>query len=453
MKLKNEISRRQFLSRGILGFSATLLSPTLLGLLESQFLQAEESTPARGSSHVPFLIFDCAGGAALAGNFLVGMEGDPHKLLPSYSTLGWNPHRDGYDDSFGLPMAHVSGIRKGIYDNASLEARKNLRMGGFCHFSQDDTPFNPLSPYFLLAQWGYSGTLLSKGIGTYNSLSGGYANGVLSNLSFKTVYIDSLETFAGNLIPPGPLGELKPRKLANLLKTSRTLSRGQLRKFEESPDGKLLTQQLEHAHSQNLLVAQTPYEHDPRKDPLLKDIYKLQDKPSNDQDVVFSCIVKGVLTGNTGPGVLTFANCDYHTGSPAAGDKKDYEVGQHIGRAIEAASRLSTPLFFCLFTDGANYSDLHTRNWRGDAGDKGMTVIGYFDPSGNSSKMRRLQGGSFTSGQSADLTTTIGRRPDRVACAVFGNYLNAQNRIGEFEQIVSNGLLSREELEELLIFG
>ncbi len=444
----NPITRRRFLSQGAIAFSATMLSPTLFGLLKSGEAAADEPIPP-----LPFLIFDCAGGAAFPGNFLVGREEDPKKLLKSYSTLGWNPQTAGFDESLGLPMANVGQFRTGINQTASAEARKNLRLGSFCHFAQDDNPGNPLSPYFLLASWGYKGTTLQRGMGSTNSNSGGFSEGVLPDISKKPIFVGSLDDIAANLKPPGPLANFPGPKLASLTNQLSKLSYEQIKKFEGSEEGGTLAQRIRDALGQNQHLVENPYSYDPRLDKDFAAVYQLNAGSAvNSQNVIFSGIVKGVLSKNSGAGALTIGGCDYHNGSNVTGDQKDLEIGQNVGRAVEMAHRSKTPLFFCLITDGSMYADASTRNWRSDAGDKCMSVIGYYDPTGPKT-MRKIQVGSYTEGQSADFTTLIGKRPDRVACAIFGNYLSLQNRMDDFEKVVPRGLLTRQEMEQLLIFG
>src|SRR5215831_19307549 len=72
------VTRRQFLAQGFIAGSAWLVAPSLLGLLKSSEARAQAVVSCglgAAGGKVPFLVFDLAGGASIAGsNVLVGTQ-------------------------------------------------------------------------------------------------------------------------------------------------------------------------------------------------------------------------------------------------------------------------------------------------------------------------------------------------------------------------------------------
>src|SRR4051812_27739114 len=115
-----------------------LASTLMLGMCGiANIAKADEETSGK---HVPFLVFDLAGGAGLPANFLVGKKAGPYDLLSSYNQLGWSPRKSGaVDNRFGLPMANkdISKVLAGMLSVMSENAQANLRMASILNISQD----------------------------------------------------------------------------------------------------------------------------------------------------------------------------------------------------------------------------------------------------------------------------------------------------------------------------
>src|SRR4051812_1991630 len=72
------VTRRDFLSSGLIGLSAGVMLPTIFDIAFLERAARAGECPADGAAPgmIPFLIFDCAGGAGLSGNWVVtGQEG------------------------------------------------------------------------------------------------------------------------------------------------------------------------------------------------------------------------------------------------------------------------------------------------------------------------------------------------------------------------------------------
>jgi hypothetical protein len=91
---RRPVSRRDFLAQGLIAGTAMVLSPSLFGLLrksDAAFAQSMECVLTGGAGKIPFVCFDLAGGASVAGsNVMVGGPGGQLDFLPDagYEKLG-----------------------------------------------------------------------------------------------------------------------------------------------------------------------------------------------------------------------------------------------------------------------------------------------------------------------------------------------------------------------------
>lgn len=438
------LSRRELLARGVIGLSALSFLP----LWQRQALgMAEEA--AKG---VPFLVFDLAGGAALPGNFLaMSQSGD---LLKNYDVLGWNPHEAGaLDTSFGIPLSvKMSKLREGLYANTSPEARAGLRLSSFAHYSQDDTFENMTSAAGLVSQLKTSqGRHLRQGVGTETTLSGGKTAAPGQSDALKPQRVATVADLV-EALSFGPAFRGNDAKVtASVSALSRELTEAQLDGLGEYEGSEELVAKADALYRKSAAYHAGIPESDPRGVDSFQKLYNISPTTAiNDPAAISATIVMNVLNQATGPGVITIGGCDYHDNNQTNGDAKDLEVGVQIGRAVEAAHRLKRPLFFQILTDGGIYADKGTRIWKGDAGDKSMTVIGYYDPV-SPVKVKHLQVGHYTESQGAERKTLLGGETKRVAYAVFANYLHVTNQLGEFEKM-GGSELTREQMESVLVF-
>ena len=100
---KKPVTRRDFLSLGLIGTSAYVMAPSLLGLISQKAEAAEilcSESAAVGSSMVPFFVIDLSGGAPLGQDFMVGGRGGQADLIP-----GANGDNTTAYDQFAIPDA------------------------------------------------------------------------------------------------------------------------------------------------------------------------------------------------------------------------------------------------------------------------------------------------------------------------------------------------------------
>lgn len=450
------VTRRDFLTHGVLAFGAVATLPNFLN--GSRSWAAGLLSCGGGeevSSMIPFMAFDMAGGGSLPGNFLVGKRGSPENLLASYDTLGWDP-REGssLNKDFGLPMsAKYSKILQGILQNASAPARANFRMGSICHRADFDRNTNPLNSCTMVLKAGYRGSFITNGCGVVDSLTGGNSAGIQEGPLYKPVAINSVDDVLSSTNFGGTaFSDFGLEKLSALAKGSVELSQVQKQSFANLPGGGNLVDAATCSYEKTLDFLSGVEGLDPRQDAIAQAVYQINaNTQSSEMNAVTAALAMNVINGFSGPSTWTLGDCDYHTGSSADGDRQDLIMGQQIGLAVEYAYRKQRPFFFQLITDGGNAAQNGSRDWSADDGERCMTVVGFFDPKG-APKMRRLQIGQFTDGQGADTTSLVGGDPALAAYAVFANYLNACGKLGDFATYAPGIFADAKQLESVLLF-
>src|SRR6202030_4256956 len=187
-------TRREFVAQGFLTGAATILGPSLLGLMaDPRVARAALATDIQqavtacgittGAGKIPFICFDLAGGGNIAGsNVLVGGPkgqldflsvagysklGLPGTMVPSSSAAGTN-----IDSTFGLRFHADSAHVRGIKTRTGASAMANTTGTVIPALSQNDTNTNPHNPMYGIWQYGARGGLLDL-IGSTSSMSGG----------------------------------------------------------------------------------------------------------------------------------------------------------------------------------------------------------------------------------------------------------------------------------------
>ena len=430
------VTRRQFLAAGLTGGLGWVVAPSVLDAAFSHSALAGSPAPIAPPA---LLIIDCAGGASLSGNWLVGKQGGPEDRLRSYDTLGLGSSSRGnelkIDSQFGAPMVDaVSQIHAGLITNTSAGARAGFRMGTLCSQSQDDNSGNQLSMLCAASRIGASGRFLAMGLGTSGRLSGGNSRSIAEDPGVKPLAVRGVDDVKDALRFGPHIRDLGEGQRRGILKTMLKLSQSQLSHLFSLDGAKQFSTLLEASVVKaDSFIGGVPGL-DPRENDDARAAFKLDSNAPNGA-TLNAAISFNVIQGNSGPGVITIPGCDYHDGTQSTGDGIDQQIGTAIGQAVEFAHRRQTPLFISVITDGGIYSDAGTRNWRGDSGIRGLAVVGYYHPK-SPAKMRRVQLGAYTDGQAVERMAYVAQMPARVGWATFANYLSLCGRLGEFEKFV-----------------
>ena len=441
------VTRRDFLAAGMLGAQGMVLGSAWLGsLLKAQaaraagldadiaalLAQGQCNVPS-GSGSLPFIVFDLAGGANLVGseallgvqggqaNFLstagFGKLGVPGNMVPTSSTF--------VSSALGLLWHSDGAILRGILTKASVATQAGVNGAVIPAMSQNDTQSNTTNPIYGIAEAGAKGTVVNL-VGTNSSVSGGNSMALMYTIQpalQPTTIRQPSDAIALAPVPPGG-GAPDPLAIAELESETR-ISAGtgpyqgagstgsefsgalaspsgstpgvQLIPGGGSTDAALKNQvrcsYVKAANTANIFAA-GPAGLDPTQDPLIvggtTPIFTAADFQSQDVQMTAS-VMKLVIDGYAGAGTISMGGYDYHDGSRATGETKNFTAGQMIGAVLEYASRKGTPVMIQILSDGSltanSMVDTSTagRNklgWQGDNSAVAATLFLVFSPQG-----------------------------------------------------------------------
>ena len=159
---RRPVSRRDFLSAGLVSGAATVMVPTVASLLASRGARADVLADLAGigsagcgitggAGKVPFIAFDLSGGANIAGsNVLIGKQGGQSDFLTTagYSKLGipgnMTPNLPTFTDtSFGLAFHSDSAFLRGMRLRAAADGGRPNQRHHHCGAFENDTGNNP----------------------------------------------------------------------------------------------------------------------------------------------------------------------------------------------------------------------------------------------------------------------------------------------------------------------
>lgn len=458
------VTRRQFLAQGFLGTASTILLPSVFGMMASPMARAVNlscSTEQVNVNQPAFLCFDLAGGASIAGsNVIVGKQGGQMDFLNSYETLGlpmsMHPQNAGQvNTELGLAFHSDSGFLRGIMSVTSPETRANVDGAVFCAASGDDTSNNPHNPSFWIAKAGATGPL-SNLLGTRDSENGGRSRSPASSIdpAMSPVKVARPEEAAA-LAKTGLLGSMFGNdKVKAIYEAASNMSNHQLDKFNNMT----LPEQIKNLvgcgflNSKDRVGVYSPDSLDPRMDQMIAQTF---DNLNNGDQRKVASVAKLVLDGAAGAATIEKGGYDYHNGSRATGEQRDFDAGQLIGRSLELARLKNRDLMVYVFTDGAVYADGQVDNsndgrgkfaWRGDSSQRSAAFILVYKRDGrpeirNNNRQigwyKDASGAGRNNGEALDnRATRISNNVENLAKAVVANYLALQGREGELAQIV-----------------
>jgi hypothetical protein len=388
---KKPVTRRDFLAQGFITGAATVVAPAgvaaLLGPKRANAALSPDIAAmkaladcniAPGNQKIPFICFDLAGGANIAGsNVLVGQAGGQMDFLSTqgYSKLGipgdmlpTNP--TFVNTEFGLAFHSDSAFLRGMLEMTSVATRANVNGAVIAARSENDTGNNPHNPMYGLAKAGLNGAgakgeLLTL-IGSQNSDSGGnsMAPAMLMDPALRPTKIDRRSDVVG-LVDTGALGTIlgSPVDTMHVLESMVRISRDKLlRVSTELPvDGQgvdLDEAARRRAKCAYVKTADTintfgnPASLDPGQDPDITAIFG-PNFGGNGEFQKTAAVMKLVIEGNAGAGTISMGGFDYHTGDRASGERRDLLAGRCMGACLEFAARNQQPLMLYVFSDGS----------------------------------------------------------------------------------------------------
>ncbi len=403
---RRPMTRRELIGQGFLTGGATVLSTGLFSLFSNPRaalaqlatdLQADANLLGCGvdrtGTKIPFICFDLAGGANLAGsNVLVGRGGTLGQLdtlsTAGYSKLGLpgdqvpgvaeatasatgTSNGDHTDTSLGLAFHSDSAFLRGMYasfraDAAAIAANTNGAV--IPARSENDTSNNPHNPLYGLQRAGAEGSILTL-IGSQNSDSGGnsMAPAMMINPEFRPTKVDRPSDVTG-LVGTSE----RPRRLSHQDEVAVTEAIYRISK-----------QRMDTNVSTGLPITRDDVVEDLVKCGYLDAAYTKEKfgnvvlNPAADTDIVSdttgiftaaefngnntdgnefrktASVMKMVIDGYAGAGCITMGGYDYHGGARQEGETKDFRAGRCMGAVLAYAMRRARPVMLYVFSDGA----------------------------------------------------------------------------------------------------
>jgi hypothetical protein len=519
-------TRRQFLAAGLVSGGGMVIGPAwLAGLLKSNAAHAGNTIAlspdiqallpngqcnvATASGAIPFICFDLAGGANLVGSeVLVGVQGGQSNFLSTagYGRLGVPGNMvpsssANIDPALGL-LWHADGaIKRGIMSKATTAATAAGTNGAvFCAMSQNDTQSNPHNPMYAIAMAGAKGLLLTL-TGTESSVSGG-------NSMAPMMYIDpalqpttinrpsdatSLVSTGGASADPVSVAVMESQArisggTASWDGSSNTAFSGALSAPNggtpgvqilpsapaqpgDQTDG-MIKNQVRCSYVASANTAATygnPAALDPTQEPLITGgatpIFTPTDFQDNDVQAT-ATIMKLVIDGYAGAGTIAMGGYDYHDGTRATGEMRNFKAGQMIGAVLEYAQRRGKPVMVYVFSDGSLTStgmpDNSTNGrgklgWQGDNESVSSTFFLVYSPKGRPQLRNGVAGqqiGSFSSdGSVVGTSSPVANNVTSLVQAVVLNYMGLAGTDAQFTTVFpTQGLGSGATLAGLTAF-
>jgi hypothetical protein len=514
---RRPVTRRDFLAAGMLSSQAMVLAPAWLAALlkpnragaalaaDIQAMlgpgQCNVPTAAGG---IPFICFDLAGGANLVGSeVIVGTQGGQSNFLSTagYEKLGVPGNMvpsssANIDPSLGLLWQKDGAIKRGILSVATTPATAAGTSGAvFCAQSQNDTQANPLNPMYGIAMAGAQGLLLTL-IGNQSSVSGGNSMAIAALINpalqpttiaqpsdatglvgssgsgadpTSVAVLESQVRISGGAAPYVPGSETS---IAGALSAPNGATPG-VQLYTDPTADTQLKNQVRCAYAKSAYTADafgSPGALDPTQDQLIvggsSPIFT--QAQFSDSDVASTAtVMKLVIDGYAGAGTIALGGFDYHDGTRATGETRNFQAGQMIGAVLEYAQRKSKPVMIYVISDGSLSSNLMVDNsaagrgklgWQGDNSSVSSTFFLVYSPSGRPQLLNGAPGqqiGYFSSdGSVVSTSSPAANSVSQIGYLAILNYMGLLGTVNQFSTLFpANGLGSGSQLDALTSFA
>lgn len=473
------VTRRDFIARGLLRGAGLVSSLGLFSLFANprrafaqlapdlEALKGPCGIAVSGAGKIPFICFDLAGGASIAGsNVLVGGQGGQEDFISTagYSRLGVPgsqlPVNGFIDRSLGLAFHSDSQFLRGILEKTGVGTQSMTNGCVIPARSENDTGNNPHNPLFGIFRAGANGELLTL-VGSRNSDSGG--NSVfppaMFDASARPTKIDRPSDVTG-LVSTGKLvGLLDQSDAVAVMESVARISRMKLDAvtpgLNVSAD-EVLRDLIECGYIKAADIADRfgdPAALSVTDDPDIVGPAGIFSQAEFDGDGEFrktASIMKLVVNGFAGAGCITMGGYDYHTGERGTGEQRDLRAGRCIGACLEYAARRNMPLMVYVFSDGSVSSNgriddsLAGRGkgeWTGDSSATAASFFLVYNPGGApvllggsaEEQARHQQIGFMRSDGAVETSATpASNNPNLLVETVLLNYMALHNDANQF---------------------
>ena len=437
------VTRRDFVSTGLIKGPAVVAAGGLLAMLaRTGKVQAVSSMSAAmqaltdsancnvvpGKMKIPFICFDLAGGANLNGSeILIGGKGGQLDFLSTagYGKLGLpgdmvpnapnaaSATNNFISNAFGAAFHSDGAILRGMLERTAPTTQAFTNGAAIAARSENDTANNPHNPMYGILKAGAGGELLNL-IGSQASDSGGnsMAPVAMIDLTNRPTKVDRASDVTG-LVDTGELGKMLPKGDVNAVLEAMTELSGGLTSGTMGTGSKLEKTSFGVRQPQIQKAVRCAYV----KSADLADRFSDQSalNPDQDPDIVdpsaaratgifgqaeyqgdgefrkTAAVMKMVVSGYAAAGTVTMGGYDYHDGTRASGEMRNFRAGRCIGACLEYAARKKVPLMVYVFSDGSlnatNMVDSSANGrgkfgWQGDNQSTASSFFLVYNPKG-----------------------------------------------------------------------
>jgi hypothetical protein len=492
------VTRREFLGRGLIGTSATVIGmssffsmfadPRKAYATLAPDIQALVTSPCNiraGAGKVPFIAFDLAGGGNIAGsNALVGGAGGQLNFLTTagYNKLGLPGNMipnssvgagNFVNTSLGLAMHSDSAYLRGISARAAVTTMNNVNGAVIPAISQTDTNLNPHNPMYGIHSAGAAGDLLVL-IGTEATASGGnsMAPAYMIDPTVNPTVVTRPSDVTGLVNTGSLVGLLDQSDAVSVLESVERISAAKLGQVSTNiPSQDTAIKNLVQCSYVDAAYLVDKYGNalaalDPTQDSNINAIFSSTDLQDSDF-LATASVMKMVINGYAGAGTIEMGGFDYHDSTRATGETRDFKAGQCIGACLEYAARVGVPLMIYVFSDGSLASNGMPDNsvagrgkgiWLADNTATAASLMLVFDPKAKPTAMMQ-QIGSYNSDGSVNSTSSpAANAVNLLAETVILNYMALHGQAGAFQSMTyasgtGTGLGAASTYDSLIAFG
>src|ERR1700681_3146024 len=354
------VSRREFLGRGMLSAGATVVgvssffslfaNPRKAYATLAPDIQALVTSPCNiraGAGKVPFIAFDLAGGGNIAGsNALVGGAGGqldflttsgynklglPGNMIPNSSVGAGN----FVNTTLALAMHSDSAYLRGIAQRAAMTTMNNVNGAVIPAISQTDTNLNPHNPMYGIHSAGAAGDLLVL-IGTEATASGGNstAPAYMIDPTVNPTVVQRPSDVTGLVNTGSLVGLLNQASAVSVLESTERISAAKLGQVSTNiPSQDVAIKNLVQCSYVDAAYLVDKYGNalaalDPTQDSHITGtggIFTSTDL-QNSEFLATASVMKMVINGYAGAGTIELSGYDYHDGTRATGEQRDFKA-------------------------------------------------------------------------------------------------------------------------------
>jgi hypothetical protein len=481
------VTRRDFLAQSFVSGMGMTMGGSVLSLLASSRAGAALSpdivtmagnlSPAcalggTGFNPLPFICFDLAGGANIAGsNVLVGRDTQMDFLTTAgYSKLGLpgdmipggmeatptaTSNGDFTDTTFGLAFHSDSAFLRGMLASAPTVAAQTGNVDGAVipARSGNDTGNNPHNPMYGIARAGGDGGVVTL-IGSRSSDSGGnsMAPAMMIDPTIRPTKVDRPSDVVGMVDTGDLIDILSKDDVVSVMESVARVSNGKLTRVDTNPLGlpgindsviKDLVR-CGYLKAADLADRFADLVIDPAADTNIRGGIFTTDEFDNDREFQKTAsVMKMVIEGHAGAGTIAMGGYDYHTGDRSTGEIRDLRAGRCIGACLEYAALVGNPVMIYVFSDGSVASNGTLDNsadgrgkgvWTGDNSSTAASFILVYNPGGVTALRNQI--GAF-SGDGSVITSSspAANNVNLLVETVILNYMSMTGQIGAFKNL------------------